>query len=279
MKQARLNRLFNPASGRCFDVAVDHGFFNQSTFLHGIECMPEVIRTLVDAGPDAIQLSVGQARHLQSIPGKAKPALVLRTDTANVYGNSLPATRFSTMIDEPMLQAVRLDAACVCVNLFLIPGAPDVYAQCIENIVRLKTQSDHYGMPMMVEPLVFRPNEQKGGYEVDGDPEKIVPLVRQAVELGADVLKADPTDNPADYHRVVQTAGGVPLLVRGGGRVADLELLQRTHALLKQGVHGIVYGRNIIQHPNPVGITRALMDMVHHSATVPEALSRVSNAP
>jgi len=275
MKSARLNRLFNSKSGRCFDVAVDHGFFNQSNFLQGIESMPKVIRTLVDANPDAIQLTVGQARHLQSIPGKAKPALVLRTDTANVYGTTLPATRISTMIDEPMLQAVRLDAACVCVNLFLIPGAPDVYAQCIDNIMRLKTQSDHYSMPMMVEPLVFRPNSEKGGYEVDGDPEKIVPLVRQAVELGADVLKADPTDDPAVYHRVVETAGGVPLLVRGGGRVPDQELLERTGALIKQGVHGIVYGRNIIQHPNPAGITRALMAMVHDNATAAEALKLI----
>jgi class I fructose-bisphosphate aldolase len=275
MKSARLNRLFNSKSGRCFDVAVDHGFFNQSNFLQGIESMPKVIRTLVDANPDAIQLTVGQARHLQSIPGKAKPALVLRTDTANVYGTTLPATRISTMIDEPMLQAVRLDAACVCVNLFLIPGAPDVYAQCIDNIVRLKTQSDHYSMPMMVEPLVFRPNSEKGGYEVDGDPEKIVPLVRQAVELGADVLKADPTDDPAVYHRVVETAGGVPLLVRGGGRVPDQELLERTGALIKQGVQGIVYGRNIIQHPNPAGITRALMAMVHDNASTADALKLI----
>ncbi len=275
MKTARLNRLFNAASGRCFDVAVDHGFFNQSNFLQGIESMPKVIKTLVEAAPDAIQLTVGQARHLQSIPGKQKPALVLRTDTANVYGTELPATRFSTMIDEPMLQAVRLDATCVCVNLFLIPGAPDVYAQCVQNIVKLKTQADHYGMPMMVEPLVFRPNSQKGGYEVDGDVHKIVPLVRQAVELGADILKADPTDDPALYHQVVETAGGVPLLVRGGGRVPDAELLHRTGALLAQGVQGIVYGRNIIQHPNPAGITRALMAMVHHGLPADAALELI----
>ena len=116
MKSARLNRLFNSKSGRCFDVAVDHGFFNQSNFLQGIESMPKVIRTLVDANPDAIQLTVGQARHLQSIPGKAKPALVLRTDTANVYGTTLPATRICTMIDEPMLQAVHVHAQTACGN-------------------------------------------------------------------------------------------------------------------------------------------------------------------
>jgi DhnA family fructose-bisphosphate aldolase class Ia len=241
--------------------------------LQGIESMPSVVRTLVDAGPDAIQLSVGQARHLQSIPGKQKPALVLRTDTANVYGKSLPATRFSTVIDEAIVQAVRLDAACVCVNLFLIPGAPDVYAQCIENIVRMKTESDYYGMPMMVEPLVFQPNSEKGGYMVDGDDRKIIPLVRQAVELGADILKADPTDDVGLYHKVVETAGGVPILVRGGGRVGDAELLKRTEALLAQGVDGIVYGRNIIQHPRPAAITRALMAMVHENACAQDALA------
>ncbi len=275
MKQYRLNRLFNATSKRCFDVAVDHGFFNQPGFLQGIEDMRQVVATLVDAGPDAIQLTVGQARHLQSIPGKQKPALVLRTDTANVYGKELPATAFSLMIEETMLQAVRLDAACVCVNLFQIPGAPDVTAQCIENIIKLKPQADYYGMPMMVEPLVFQPNAIAGGYMVDGDLTKILHLVRQAVELGADVIKADPTDDVSQSHKVIETASGIPVLVRGGGRVSDKEILVRTEGLLKQGASGIVYGRNVIQHPNPRGITQALMAMVHRNVSVDEALKLI----
>ena len=275
MKQYRLNRLFNASSKRCFDVAVDHGFFNQPGFLQGIEDMRQVVATLVDAGPDAIQLTVGQARHLQSIPGKQKPALVLRTDTANVYGKELPDTAFSLMIEETMLQAVRLDAACVCVNLFQIPGAPDVTAQCMENILKLKPQADYYGMPMMVEPLVFQPNAIAGGYMVDGDLTKILHLVRQAVELGADVIKADPTDDVTQYHKVIEIASGIPVLVRGGGRVSDKEILVRTEGLLKQGASGIVYGRNVIQHPNPRGITQALMAMVHRNVSVDEALKLI----
>jgi fructose-bisphosphate aldolase, class I len=273
MKSFRLNRMFNGRSGRCFDVAVDHGFFNQPGFLQGIEDVAGAVQTLVDAAPDAIQLTVGQARHLQSVPGKYRPALVLRTDAANVYGKELPTTRFSAMIEETMLQAVRLDAACVCVNLFQIPGAPEVHAQCVENIMRLKPQSDFYQMPMMVEPLVFRPNHEAGGYMVDGDTEKVVHLVRQAVELGADVIKADPTDDVSDYHRVIRVAGGIPVLVRGGGRVSDREILERTAALLAQGASGIVYGRNIIQHSSPKGITRALMGMVHDGLDVEGALA------
>jgi DhnA family fructose-bisphosphate aldolase class Ia len=276
MKLFRLNRLFNAQSNRCFDVAVDHGFFNEGGFLKGIEDIGAAVATLVEANPDAIQLTIGQAPVLQSLPGKAKPALVLRSDVANVYGTDLPDHLFSRVIEDAAEQAVRLDAACLVVNLFNIPGEPEVTDDCIQNILDLKPQCDALAMPLMIEPLVFKPNAESGGYQVDGDLEKILPLVRQAVELGADVIKADPTDDPADYHQVIQIAGCIPVLVRGGGRVSDEEILQRTHVLLEQGAAGIVYGRNIIQHANPAGMTRALMALVHEGATPATAAKHLS---
>ena len=272
MKAARLSRLFNPATGRCFDVAIDHGFFNEGSFLRGIENLPKAVEVLVQAAPDAIQLTVGQAPHLQKLPIRPKPALVLRTDVANVYGRELPRTLFSRIIEEPVVQALRLDAACVVVNLFQIPEQPEVTDQCIQNILRLKPQCDRYGMPLMIEPLVFQPNAKAGGYMVDGDITKIVPLVRQAVELGADIIKADPTDDISQYHHVIETAGGIPVLVRGGSKASHSEILARTAGLIKQGAAGIVYGRNIIQHPHPERITRALMAVVHENATPEDAL-------
>ncbi|HEX8550242.1 MAG TPA: hypothetical protein VF681_01675 [Abditibacteriaceae bacterium] len=271
MKNYRLNRLFNAKSGHCFDVAIDHGFFNEASFLSGIENLESVVETLVDAAPDAIQLTVGQAHYLQSLPGKNKPALVLRTDVANVYGRELPRFLFSKMIENPVEQALRLDATCVVVNLFSIPNQPEVSAQCVDNILRIKPEADRWNMPLMIEPLVFRPNEEAGGYQVDGDENKIVPLVRQAVELGADIIKADPTDDASIYHRVIQTAGRIPVLVRGGGKASEDEILQRTVVLMEQGARGIVYGRNVIQHANPRGITRALMAVVHDGASAASA--------
>jgi DhnA family fructose-bisphosphate aldolase class Ia len=271
MNTYRFNRLFNARSNRCFDVAIDHGFFNERAFLAGIENLEQAVRTVVAAAPDAVQLTVGQAHYLQSLPGKAKPALVLRTDVANVYGTALPRALFSRMIESPVEQALRLDATCVVVNLFRIPGEPEVTDQCIQNILRIKPDCERYAMPLMIEPLVFQPNQKAGGYMVDGDLDKITPLVRQAVELGADIIKADPTDDVGVYHKVVEIAGRVPVLVRGGGRAPDAEILARTGALMKQGAAGIVYGRNIIQHADPAGMTRALMAIVHDGATPQEA--------
>lgn len=272
---ARLNRLF-AADGRCFDVAIDHGFFNEMPFLSGIEDMPSAIDAIVEAGPDAIQLTVGQAPLLQSRRGP-KPALVMRTDTANVYGKALPSRLFSYTIEDAVGHALRLDAACLCVNLFLLEGEPEVHEQCVRNVSRLKAEADRVGIPVMVEPLVFKRNAQ-GGYGGNGDINLITPLVRQAVELGADIIKADPTDRVEEYHRVVGAASGVPVLVRGGGRVSDREILERTHQLMSQGVSGIVYGRNVIQHADPRGMTHALMAVLHGGAGVDDALGLVDTA-
>jgi len=269
----RMNRLF-ANSGKCFDVAIDHGFFNEFSFLGGIESMEKAIETIVAANPDAIQLTVGQAEVLQRIKGKQKPSLVLRTDVANVYGSQLPKTLFSKMIDSPVEQALRLDAACVVVNLLMLPNQPELHGECIDNILKIKPQCDRYGMPLMIEPLVMMSNEKKGGYMVDGDLNKILPLVRQGRELGADIIKADPCDDVSQYHKVVEIAG-CPVLPRGGGRAPDREIFERTAALIKQGAAGIVYGRNVIQHPKPKQMTEAFMAIVHKGVSVEEALKIV----
>lgn len=266
----RLNRLFAP-DGNCFDVAVDHGFFGERAFLGGIEDMHKAVQLLVEADPDAIQLTIGHAPILQNMPGKTKPALVLRTDSANVYGTTLPRALYNTLIGEPLEQAVRLDAACVVTNLLNLPNQPEVYRQCIENIAKLKPLCEKYGMPFMIEPLVMQENTKAGGYMVDGNLDKIVALVRQAVELGADIIKADPCDDPTQYHEVIRVAAGKPVLVRGGGRAPDDEILSRTAEIMKQGAKGIVYGRNVVQHKNPRGMTHALMAIVHMGATAAEA--------
>lgn len=268
---ARLNRLF-AADGKCFDVAIDHGFFNEYSFLSGIESMEQAVSTIVEANPDAIQLSVGQSKFLQRQAGRQKPSLVMRTDVANVYGNQLPKHLFSEMIQNPVEQALVLDASCVVVNVFLIPEQPEVYHQCIQNVCAIKPKCEAYGMPLMVEPLVMLPNEQSGGYMVDGNVQKIIPLVRQAVELGADIIKADPCENIDEYHRVIEAASGIPVLVRGGGKASEEEILTRTFQLMQQGASGIVYGRNVVQHPRPKEMTKAFMAIVHERATVEQAL-------
>ena len=269
--KVRLNRMFN-SSGKCLDVAVDHGIFNEYRFLDGLESMPKVISQLVVAAPDAIQMNFGQSDVLQNISGKNKPALVLRVDVGNPYNPTPHEVMYNILQDEnnPILGALRMDAACVVCNLLLLPGEPDLHRQTVRNIGLLRTECDKYGMPMMIEPLVMQTNDVRGGYQVDGNIKLMVPLIRQARELGADVIKADPSDNPDDYYAVIEAAR-CPVLVRGGGKADLKSVFEKSYAFLQQGAKGLVYGRNIYQHPNMTQITSALMAMIHKNATPEEA--------
>ncbi|OWV91673.1 aldolase [Rhizobium sp. N122] len=269
--KVRMNRLFG--GGRCLDVAIDHGVCNEPSFLDGLEDIQAVVGALVSAGPDAIQMNYGQADLLQDLPGKDKPALVMRIDMGNPYNRIRHRDMWAVLQNkaEPLIGAIEMDAACVVVNLFMLPDEPDLFRQCVENISRVRADCDKYGMPLMIEPLVMQPVE-KGGYMVDGDADKIVTLTRLAREMGADIVKADPTTHAEDFHRVVEAAR-CPVLVRGGGKEDLRAVFDKSAALMRQGAVGMVYGRNIYQHANPSAVVRGLMAIVHEDASGEQAFA------
>ncbi len=268
--KVRINRLFG--GGRCLDVAIDHGVCNEPSFLNGLEDMSAVVKALVAAAPDAIQMNFGQADLLQEVPGKDKPALVMRLDMGNPYNRIRHRHMWAVLQNEaePLIGALAMDAACVVVNLFMLPDEPDLFRQCVANISRVRADCDKYGMPLMIEPLVMQPVTEHGGYMVDGDAEKIVTLTRLAREMGADIVKADPTTNAEDFHRVVEAAR-CPVLVRGGGKEDLRNVFDKSAALMRQGAMGMVYGRNIYQHANPSAVVRGLMAIIHEDASGEEA--------
>jgi DhnA family fructose-bisphosphate aldolase class Ia len=55
-----------------------------------------------------------------------------------------------------------------------------------------------------------------------------------------------------------------------------MAVFERTREFMRQGASGIVYGRNIIQHPKPLAMTRALMAVVHRNASPDEAAAILS---
>ncbi|HEV7319712.1 MAG TPA: class I fructose-bisphosphate aldolase [Ensifer sp.] len=268
--KVRMNRLFG--GGRCLDVAIDHGVCNEPSFLNGLEDMSAVVKALVAASPDAIQMNFGQADLLQEVPGKDKPALVMRLDMGNPYNRIRHRHMWAVLQNEaePLIGALAMDAACVVVNLFMLPDEPDLFRQCVANISRVRADCDKYGMPLMIEPLVMQPVTEHGGYMVDGDAEKIVTLTRLAREMGADIVKADPTTNAEDFHRVVEAAR-CPVLVRGGGKEDLRNVFDKSAALMRQGAMGMVYGRNIYQHANPSAVVSGLMAIIHEDASGEEA--------
>lgn len=150
---------------------------------------------------------------------------------------------------DPIIGALEMDAACVVVNLFMLPDEPELFRQCVENISRVRADCHRYGMPLMIEPLVMLPNDVRGGYQW-------MAMLKDR-HAGASCL-----GNGSRYHQGrshQQSAGfsqghrgsAVPGSGAGRGREDLRNVLAKSAALVAEGANGMVYGRNIYQHDNP----------------------------
>jgi DhnA family fructose-bisphosphate aldolase class Ia len=246
---------------RLVSVALDHGVFGAAGITTGVEDLEATVKLVVAASPDVVQLSLGSAERLIHLFEGSDVALVARLDLTNAYAAGPSDPLYSMAVAEGVERASRIGASAVVVNLLSSGVDSGLQRDCLDVINTIRPQALEMGIPFVVEPLALA--ERDGSrYAVNGATDAIVPLVRQASELGADLIKADPTDNLDEYHKVIEAAG-VPVLVRGGGRVDDEELLDRTRRLIQAGASGVVYGRNVFQHEDPAGITARLMDLVH----------------
>ena len=87
--------------------------------------------------------------------------------------------------------------------------------------------------------------------------------VRLACELGADVIKCDLPDAIADFSKLRNVCAPRPVLLRGGEKGEEAAVLAYAEKLIGAGASGLVYGRNIIHHEDPVAITRKFMNKIH----------------
>jgi len=112
---------------------------------------------------------------------------------------------------------------------------------------------------------------------------------RVAHELGADVVKLNypvasekDADSPAPYNtlrlppseafrKVVQSAGRSLVLVSGGEKVDDAELLRKVRSSMDAGSTGIIFGRNLWQRPKveALRLTRELHAIFREYAQPP----------
>lgn len=264
-------KMFNPKSNKCINIALDLGIFGDRSFAKGIENLATALPLILAGKPDVIQLNPGGLKIFNKLKLKSDVAIALRLDVTNVYEARDIDHAWDTANIATLELASDTKVAAVVLNLLNLDENSRLAEQCIQNIQLVVAKCKKLGIPLMVEPLVMTAKPGAGSTSV-GDVNKIASLVRQAVELGADLIKVDATTPMSDFSQVVQIASGVPVLVRGGGQVTPSELLERTRIAIDAGASGVVYGRNVVQHPNPAKFIKSIRAIVHQNASVADAI-------
>ena len=263
-KRTRLRRLLydhGPGGGTMLVLPIDQGLEHGPVdfFPNPASLDPQYQYELArDGNFSAIALHIGLAeKYYAEFAGEVPLILKLNGKT----GVPSDAEAFSALTGT-VEDAVRLGAEAVGYTIYVGSPAQD---RDFRQFVDVRREADRLGMPVIVwayprGEAIAKKGGREGLYAVDY-------AARVALELGADVVKVNypvasekDAESPAPYNslhlspddafrKVVQSAGRALVLVSGGAKVGDAELLRKVRSSMHAGATGIIFGRNLWQRP------------------------------
>lgn len=265
-KQYRLRRLFHPESQTTTIFAIDHGM-TSPILLEGLSDTRSRVAEAIRGGADVIMLSKGFARIVQDVFDRSTCWAMLLSAQASM------ATEQQVVAIGQVEEALRLGADAVVVYVALTgPHEPEM----IRFVGAVGEACERLGMPFIAEaeyPTTYQPLASlQSEYGVD----YLKRDSRLCAELGADIVKTNWTGDPQSFAELI-AATVVPVVLAGGPRLSDAELLQRMELAVEVGARGCSVGRNIFQHRDPEGITRAIAQVVRRQKTAMEALAELES--
>ena len=262
-KKTRLGRLlykYGPANGTLLLLPIDQGLEHGPVdFLSNPDSEdPEFqLKLAKDGNYSGIVFHIGLAeKYMKKYAGDVPLVLKLNGKT-----NIPSEDEAFSPLDASVEDAVRLGADAVGYTLYV--GSPSQELD-ISQFNQIRQSAERYGMPVIMWSYPRgRAIEAKGGknsvYAVDY-------AARVACELGADVVKLNmpefKEDQKAQYpkayqglklndleamKKVIKSAGRTMVLVSGGSKLSDEDLINKVNICLKAGVTGLIFGRNMWQ--------------------------------
>src|SRR5437879_9350464 len=251
----RFHRLFG-ADGRSVVIAMDHGTTDGA--VAGFEYPGKVLETVIAGGPDAILTRIGIVRHVsKQLKGTG---LMIRCDGAT-----------SPLLERPRALVIGVDdvlsTGADAAAAMYIPGSVNGHNSTM-YFPRLATEAHRWNIPVMAEALPYGFEEHPAARAVD----PVADTCRMAVENGADIVKTFYTGEGESFKKVIRSCYVTVLVLGGPKKHSDREFLASIRDALDAGAAGIVIGRNVWQPASPTAMTQAMVALVHHDASVDDAL-------
>jgi fructose-bisphosphate aldolase/2-amino-3,7-dideoxy-D-threo-hept-6-ulosonate synthase len=251
-KAMRLKRVIDGA-GVSVICALDHGM-TSPTFLEPLADIRRRTEEAVAGGANVIMMSRGMIRLAEPSFSPTTSLALLLSASANPQGERPQVVQIADVEEALVLGA---DA----VVLFTALGG-ETEPDMIDILSSVGRECAHLGMPFIAEaefPTTYASVEELGArYGFD----YLRRNVRLCAELGADIVKTNWPGDGERFARLVEAANGVPVVLAGGSRLEDAELLHRMEEAMAAGGIGCSVGRNIFMHRSPEAITRALSRVI-----------------
>ncbi|HEX8860840.1 MAG TPA: hypothetical protein VGC06_17445 [Actinomycetes bacterium] len=267
-KSMRLKRVIDPA-GVSVICALDHGM-TSPTFLEPLADIETRAAETVAGGANVIMMSKGMIRLAEPAFSPTTSLALLLSASANPEGGQPEVVQIAEVEE-----ALRLGADAVVLFTALGGGSEPGMIRILAAVGR---ECAALGMPMIAEaefPTTYASVEalkEQYGFEY------LRRNVRLCAELGADIVKTNWPGDEDSFARLVEATSGVPVVLAGGSRLEDRELLTRMERAMAAGGIGCSVGRNIFMHRAPRAITRALSRVIRERWAAEKAYSELQES-
>ncbi len=262
-KKARLHRMlykFGPGNGSLMFLPIDQGIEHgpRDFFPNPASKDPEYqFKLAAEAGYSAIACQIGFATKYYPDYAGQVPLLLKLNGKTDIPSSDEAFSAVNASVED----AVRLGADAVGYTLYV--GSPR-QDEDLRQLGEVREECDRYGMPLVIWSYPRgRDIEAKGGqtsfYAIDY-------AARMAMEMGADIVKINMPKivpekeamTPAPYpdldidqaeaiRQCIESAGRALVVLSGGSKISDEQLLSQTKLVMEAGGSGVIYGRNVWQ--------------------------------
>jgi len=255
-KKMRLSRIMK--NGKAVIIPMDHGVSNGP--MDGIVKIEDTIRKLEEGGATAILTHKGIIRSLSQVP---KTGVIVHFSASTSMS---PDTNWKVQVGS-VEEAIRLGADAVSVHVNI---GCDREPEMLMKLGGIAEACDEWQIPLLAM-MYPRGKNVKDPF----DPKTVAHVARVGAELGADIIKTNYTGSPETFKQVVEGCP-VPVVIAGGPKMdSDQAVLEMVKGAIQAGAVGVSMGRNVFQHRNVAGMTRALYRIIVEGAAVKEAVKEL----
>lgn len=239
---------------RVFFLAYDQGFEHGPTDFNEKNVDPDYILSIArDAGVfTGIIFHEGVAQSYYDPKKDTTPLILKLNGKTALHGDDEPYSPQLCTVAE----AKRLGAAAVGYTIYV---GSEYEAAMMKEFSLMEDEAHALGLPVVL--WAYPRGKHVKGKELSRDV--LSYAARLSLELGADFVKLPYSGDPASYRWVVQSAGKTGVVVQGGIKTTESELLREVRECLDAGVAGFAVGRNIWQSDDPVGLSKKIAQLIY----------------
>jgi fructose-bisphosphate aldolase/2-amino-3,7-dideoxy-D-threo-hept-6-ulosonate synthase len=264
-KQIRMKRVVDEDTNTSVICALDHGM-TSPVFLEPLADIEARAREAVAGGANVLMLSRGMSRLAVGAISKTTSVAYMLSASANP--GEQPSIAAVSEVDE----ALRSGADAVVLYVAL-GGETD--GDMLERLAEVGGACEELGMPFIAEaewPSAYSTSTAELGVDY------LLRSVRVCAELGADIVKTNWPGSKEDFARLVEATSGIPVVLAGGSKITERDLLERQQAAMEAGAVGCSVGRNIFMHEHPQAMARALTRVIVDRWPADQALDELEGA-